>query len=269
MEVIFSGKDLVIYKVFDVNDPEYRDLCIKYPNKWALSAVSTLTTEVSRRRFFELYTKLSPLFIFIKEDKMYGIVKMGEKELFGCNQDSVPLRRDENTKNLYTEKTPTYLEVTGYNYEQLLEFITIQSKDYTPVRYPETEKISKGINQSTVVYLSTPYTHPDPDVVKDRFEKTCLYAKKLIDEGYVVLSPILMYLPLAERFNLDTAYKNWETTCSTILHRCDILAVADIDGWKESVGIESELKMASNIGLELLMAKIVDEKIQLTKFSKN
>ena len=107
----------------------------------------------------------------------------------------------------------------------------------------------------TLVYLATPYSHPDPDVRRQRFEAVNLRAAVLMAEGVHVFSPISHTHPIAEAGSLPKDWKFWEEYDTAIIQCCCRLIVFCQDGWKESIGVQAEIEIASrlNIPIEYIM----------------
>jgi hypothetical protein len=102
-----------------------------------------------------------------------------------------------------------------------------------------------------VVYLATPYTHPDPQVVQIRFKQACRIAGKLVQEGHIVFCPIAHTHPIAihnpEMPQFDSSY--WLKFDEYFLRHSDLMIIAPLEGWKESKGVEKEFEMARNHGI--------------------
>lgn len=96
------------------------------------------------------------------------------------------------------------------------------------------------------IYLAVPYSHPDPSVVEDRFNQVNQFAVKLIAEGHHVISPISMCHPIAMQGNLPGDWEYWQKYAQNCLSVCRALYVLMLDGWRESVGVQAEIKMAFN-----------------------
>ncbi len=48
-----------------------------------------------------------------------------------------------------------------------------------------------------MIYLASPYSHPDPAVREQRFRAACRAAAELIRAGHVVISPVVHGHPMA------------------------------------------------------------------------
>lgn len=116
---------------------------------------------------------------------------------------------------------------------------------------------SISIPDGSLVYLATPYSHADDQVMHDRFVKACEIAAHLISSGIHVFSPIAHTHPIKVSGRLrDGGWEFWKRYDELMLSKCDILIVWKMDGWKESVGVTAEIEYARKIGLPIFF---VDE----------
>jgi nucleoside 2-deoxyribosyltransferase len=98
-----------------------------------------------------------------------------------------------------------------------------------------------------MIYLASPYSHPDPSVREQRFRAACRATAALLRAGEVVFSPIVHSHALVE-FELPTAWSYWERFDRTYLERCDEVVVLMLDGWEDSVGVREEIGIARALG---------------------
>jgi hypothetical protein len=98
-----------------------------------------------------------------------------------------------------------------------------------------------------MIYLASPYSHPDPLVRQARFDAACLAVSRLIHAGQSVFSPIVHGHPQV-RFGLPTEWAFWQRFDQEYLRRCDEVLVLQIEGWRESVGVRAEIALASALG---------------------
>ena len=96
-------------------------------------------------------------------------------------------------------------------------------------------------------YLASPYSHPDVAVREQRFRDACRAAVRLIAAGHVVFSPIVHGHPLVGH-GLPGDWPFWERIDRDHLERCDEVVVLMLDGWRESVGVAAELRIAADLG---------------------
>lgn len=95
-----------------------------------------------------------------------------------------------------------------------------------------------------MIYLASPYSDPDTDVMEDRFNAVCINAGRLMIEGNNVYSPIVHNHPIATRVNMPRGWEFWEEHDLHALERCSELWVLMLDGWDKSKGVAREIKYA-------------------------
>jgi hypothetical protein len=102
-----------------------------------------------------------------------------------------------------------------------------------------------------MIYLASPYTHPDEGVRKWRFHEACRAAAALLRAGVTVFSPIAHSHPIS-RFGMPTSREFWSQIDREYLSRCDVLAVLTLAGWRESVGVQGEIELAREMGIPVV-----------------
>lgn len=98
-----------------------------------------------------------------------------------------------------------------------------------------------------MIYLASPYSHPDQAVREQRFRAACRAAVALLRAGQLVFSPITHSHPLAQH-GLPGNWQFWERYDREFLERCDEVVVLMLPGWKESVGVQAEIRIAGELG---------------------
>lgn len=98
-----------------------------------------------------------------------------------------------------------------------------------------------------MIYLASPYSHPDHAVREQRFQEACRAAAKLIRLGYAVFSPIAHSHPICQH-GCPGDWDSWEAFDQELLSHCDEVVVLAIDGWRESVGVQAEIRLAAKLG---------------------
>ena len=98
-----------------------------------------------------------------------------------------------------------------------------------------------------MIYLASPYSHPEVSVREQRFHAVCRMAATLMQQGHVVFAPIVHGHPLVGH-GLPTDWPFWERFDREHLRRCDELVVLMLDGWRESVGVAAEIRIAAELG---------------------
>ena len=103
-----------------------------------------------------------------------------------------------------------------------------------------------------MIFLSSPYSDPDPDVRQQRFVAACHATANLILAGEVVYSPIVHGHALVETVGMqDMEHADWMHQCLSVLARADAVAVLMLDGWRESSGVRQEIDAAQAQGIDL------------------
>lgn len=102
-----------------------------------------------------------------------------------------------------------------------------------------------------MIYLASPYTHSNVHVREWRFREACRAAAALLRAGVTVFSPIAHSHPIAH-FGMPTSWEFWSQVDREYLSRCDVLAVLTLPGWRESVGVQAEIRLARELGLPVV-----------------
>nr|BDD48337.1 hypothetical protein 13 [Candidatus Omnitrophota bacterium] len=101
-----------------------------------------------------------------------------------------------------------------------------------------------------MIYLATPYSHPDPKVRAERFQKALKTMARLIKSGHKVFSPIVQTHLLAQ-FRIPTSWNYWGAYDSYFLKQCKELWVLKIDGLETSRGVKAEIRKAKKYGIPI------------------
>ena len=99
-----------------------------------------------------------------------------------------------------------------------------------------------------MIYLATPYSHPDPEVMEQRFQQACKVAGKLMGQGHIVFSPIAHTHPIAVEGNLDRGWGFWGKFDYEFVSFSEEVWVVKMDGWDTSRGVAAEIKLATELG---------------------
>jgi hypothetical protein len=101
------------------------------------------------------------------------------------------------------------------------------------------------------IYLAIPYSHPDSDVMQKRFEVANMMAGMLMNMGYLVFSPISHSHPIEQALIVNGGIKRpwefWKKQDESFVRWCDEVYVGTVEGWKESVGVNAEIKIAQEL----------------------
>lgn len=101
---------------------------------------------------------------------------------------------------------------------------------------------------SKLIYLATPYNHPDPAVRELRFVLACSIAGHLMRDRVYLFCPIAHTHPIALQGNLPYGWDYWQEYDRLMLAACDELWIVQMDGWERSEGIKGEIEIAKGLG---------------------
>lgn len=105
--------------------------------------------------------------------------------------------------------------------------------------------------EKELIYLATPYTHSDKKVMEKRFKNVNRFASKLMKDGFFVFSPISHTHPIAVEGDLPRCFEYWRGYDYKMLSCCGKMVVFCQDGWKDSIGVNSEIQLASKMGIQI------------------
>ena len=95
-----------------------------------------------------------------------------------------------------------------------------------------------------MIYLASPYSHPDPAVVQTRFRAAEVCTVSLMRQGVIVFSPIVNCHGIALKYGLPTDHEFWLRYDFGMLRLAEAMFILMIDGWKESRGVKEEIGFA-------------------------
>lgn len=101
-----------------------------------------------------------------------------------------------------------------------------------------------------MIYLASPYSHPSEEVRVQRFDAVCKKAASMMRQGLFVFSPIAHTHPIAA-YGLPKGWEFWEKYDRMFLQACHKVVVLMLDGWRDSVGVQAEIKIAEQMGMEV------------------
>lgn len=103
-----------------------------------------------------------------------------------------------------------------------------------------------------MIYIASPYSHPDENIRINRFKKVSLYVADLVSKGYLAISPITYGHTLLDYKEMPTDFEFWENFCIGLLSKSDVMYVYKLDGWDTSKGVLNEIKYAENNNIPIV-----------------
>ena len=95
-----------------------------------------------------------------------------------------------------------------------------------------------------LIYLASPYSHPNKAVVEERYLAVCRAAGEFMRQGHLIYSPIAHTHALAQTSQLPTDFEFWGDFDEAMISRCSELWVLMLDGYDESRGVAEEIAIA-------------------------
>lgn len=100
------------------------------------------------------------------------------------------------------------------------------------------------------IFLASPYTHKDKEIMTLRYKAALKAAARLTKEGNIVFSPIIHSHPIAVTYGLPRDYSFWQAyTKSFIVNWAEVFSILCLRDWKNSTGIKDESTLAREVGL--------------------
>lgn len=100
-----------------------------------------------------------------------------------------------------------------------------------------------------MIYLASPYTHPDKEVMHVRFFEAEHALFLALRDCHWVYSPIVHCHELARKHKLPTSHTYWLAYDTEFLRLSSELWTLYIPGWDTSKGVTYERKLAQTLGI--------------------
>jgi hypothetical protein len=111
-----------------------------------------------------------------------------------------------------------------------------------------------------VYYVASPYSHPNPEIRKERYELAVKSAKTLTRLGYSAFVPIAYdgLWDLDPNYTVDHSWSFWEKIDLPILDRCAALILLELPDWDASRGVAGELEHCEKVGIPVMCISLSD-----------
>jgi hypothetical protein len=110
------------------------------------------------------------------------------------------------------------------------------------------EEVDLNPKPDRLVYLSSPYNHPDPEVKEKRRKAACSAAGYLIERGIPVHSPIAHNAAILEQTSGKSGWEIWKPQDLALLKASTEMVILCLPGWEASEGIRGEFHAAMEMG---------------------
>lgn len=102
-----------------------------------------------------------------------------------------------------------------------------------------------------LIYLASPYTHPNFAVREARFVEACFFNGWVMNHQRHIYfySPIVHCHPISRRCTLPGEWEFWAEFDECLISRCQELWILCLPGWTKSTGVKAERKLAEKFGI--------------------
>ncbi len=102
-----------------------------------------------------------------------------------------------------------------------------------------------------MIYIASPYSHKDKNVVEYRVKSVAQYSAKLLINKQPSISPITVGTTILKYANLPSDFEFWKQFSLDLLAVCTEIHVLMLDGWRESIGVLAEIEFAIENNIKL------------------
>lgn len=112
------------------------------------------------------------------------------------------------------------------------------------------------ISKNSLIYLCSVYSLNANEITKQlRYERVLKLTALLLQDNYLVYSPIVHNHNVAVQHQLKAGYDFWMRFDREILRRCDVVCVMDEGPWQESVGVTDEVCYGLELGKKVYLIR--------------
>ena len=102
-----------------------------------------------------------------------------------------------------------------------------------------------------MIYIASPYSSPILEAQTQRFQKVRRFSIHLFNQGLIPFSPIVYAHEMAAAGGIKTDAASWLHFNSGILRLAEAVFVYTLPGWKESKGVQMEIKQARAVQIDI------------------
>lgn len=108
-----------------------------------------------------------------------------------------------------------------------------------------------------MIYVASPYTDKDPAVRAARYMSVYLWTMNQIKlTGKSLFAPIAYTHNYALDYGMPFDAKFWYEFNDGFIRNCEEVWILMLPGWKESVGVQGEIKRADELGKPVIYKEI-------------
>lgn len=112
-----------------------------------------------------------------------------------------------------------------------------------------------------MIYIASPYSHPNPEVRHQRYKAVHNYAAWLMQQGNVCFSPIVYGHEFARIGKAQTDHLWWKEFNEHMLRNSKLMHVLQLPLWGSSKGIQHEIDFAESQGIPFFYVEVANENL--------
>ncbi len=102
-----------------------------------------------------------------------------------------------------------------------------------------------------MIYLASPYSHPNPAVMTARYLAACRATSEMMRRGKKVFSPIAHSHVIAKIGKLDRGWDFWQGVDCEWIRLCGFVCVLTLTAWEISIGVRAEISYAESLQIPI------------------
>jgi hypothetical protein len=130
----------------------------------------------------------------------------------------------------------------------------------------EVRELINDLTTTSPLYVATPYSHSSMSVERERFEMVSGVKSILLENGIKNYSPISETHPAVVFGDLPNNWAFWKSLDVQFLNFCSGLIVYKNTGWRESTGVQAEIKIMSEMKKPIFSLEAVNGYLELRKW---
>lgn len=103
-----------------------------------------------------------------------------------------------------------------------------------------------------MIYIASPYTHPEPAVRNARYVAAQAYTHELLTQAIPCFSPIVYGHQFHLGYGAPQEMDYWQKINEHMLKHSTAVHMLLLPGWEDSAGCRYELALASHLHLDIL-----------------
>lgn len=107
-----------------------------------------------------------------------------------------------------------------------------------------------------MIYLASPYSHPEPEVRQRRFEEVLEQTALWLRRGHPIFSPIIYGHPLSEA-RPSHEFEDWQFLNERMIDAAAEVWVLKQEGWDRSRGVAAEIMYARKLGKNVRFLEVL------------